>query len=126
MDHMKKDWEDELQWIQKGIHQEDGYITTISNHYLQDRLHNENYADRVFDELDIFWAIMNGRIVEGYDIGGHHGNRDPERIIVGPSLKEPWIVIAVALRLNSHFIVKTVFPVDRARYMRYVEDEDRP
>ncbi|MFB5268185.1 DUF4258 domain-containing protein [Paenibacillus enshidis] len=126
MDHMKKDWGDELQWIQKGIHQVDGYITTISNHYLQHRLQNDEYEDRIFDELDICWAIMNGRIVEGYDIGERNGNKDPERILIGPSLKEPWIVLAVVLRLDRHFIIKTVFPVDRERYQRYLENDERP
>ncbi|MNO69243.1 hypothetical protein D3C76_600940 [compost metagenome] len=59
---MKKYWPIELECIRKGVNHLEGYVTTISPHYMQDRYHNLDYPDRVFDELDIVWAIANGEI----------------------------------------------------------------
>lgn len=127
MDHMKSKWEEEMVWIQKGIRQQDGYLTTISKHYLTDRLANPDYPDRISNELDIYWAISNGFIVEGYDIGDNGNNSEPERIIIGPALSEDWCVLIIVLRLDNHFVIKTVFPVDRERYRQYVpRDNSQP
>ncbi|WP_217558866.1 hypothetical protein [Paenibacillus sp. GbtcB18] len=67
MDHMEKYWTEDLECIRKGVNKIGGYVTTISSHYLRDRLGNEAYPDRVFDEPDILWAITHRKIVEGYD-----------------------------------------------------------
>ncbi|MCC3378392.1 DUF4258 domain-containing protein [Paenibacillus farraposensis] len=126
MNHLKDMWEEEMVCIRKGIRQEDGYLTTISKHYLKDRLANPEYPDRVFNELDLFWAISNGFIVEGYDTGEHGNNSEPERIIIGPALSEDWCVVIVACKLDNHYVIKTVFPVDRKRYRKYLPTAERP
>lgn len=120
MDHMKKYWPKELECIRKGVNHLDGYVTTISPHYMQDRYHNPDYPDRVFDELDIVWAIANGEIVEGYDSGERGRNPEPERTIIGPSISGQWAVVIILMKTGNQFIVKTVFPVDRERYSKYI------
>ncbi len=120
MDHLRKYWPEELECIRKGVNRLEGYSTTISPHYINDRLHSRDYPDRVFDELDIVWAIANGEIVEGYDFGEKGRNQDPERVIIGPSISGTWCVVIILLKTEKQFIVKTVFPVDRARYKKYL------
>ncbi|MGV2967269.1 DUF4258 domain-containing protein [Paenibacillus sp. AGC30] len=125
MDHMQNYWLDEMERILKGVNKQDGYITTISRHYINDRLHNENYPDRVFDELDIVWAIAHGQIVEGFDSGDKGRNPEPERTIVGPAMSGDWIVAIVLLKTDKRFIVKTVFPVnDNPRYTKYIPNNE--
>ncbi|OME78620.1 hypothetical protein BK120_23055 [Paenibacillus sp. FSL A5-0031] len=127
MDHMKKYWSHELDCIRKGVNRQDGYQTTISPHYINDRFNNDSYADRVFSELDILWAISKGRIVEGYDSGenGRNGsnkgrNPEPERTIVGPAVSGDYCVVIVLMKTGTRFIVKTVFPADRDRYTKHI------
>ncbi|MFX3639849.1 MAG: DUF4258 domain-containing protein [Candidatus Pristimantibacillus sp.] len=125
MDHLKKYWSDELSCIRKGVNKLDGYETTISMHYLRDRFENPDYPDRVFDELDIVWAIVNGQIVEGFDSGDKGKNAEPERTIVGPSMSGDWTVVIVLMKTSKRFIVKTVFPVGSSpRYTKYIHDEN--
>lgn len=119
---MKKYWSEELECIRKGVNQIDGYVTTISPHYMNDRLGNEDYPDRTFDELDIVWAIAHGDIVEGYDSGENGRNLEPERIIVGPAVSGNWAVIVCLLKSGKQFIVKTVFPADRKRFTKHIPD----
>lgn len=52
MDHMKNRCAEEIECIRKGVNRIDGYSTTISPHYLNDRLKNDEYPDRIFDELN--------------------------------------------------------------------------
>lgn len=120
MDHRKEFWSKEMDCIRKGMERKDGYETTISKHYMLDRYGNDEYPDRVFDELDIFWAIAHGRIVEGFDRGEKGLNRDPERTIVGPAMSGDWAVAIVLIRNGKTFLIKTVFPADRERYTRYI------
>ncbi|GKS12797.1 hypothetical protein YDYSY3_37970 [Paenibacillus chitinolyticus] len=121
MDHMEKYWSEELERIRKGVNQIDGYTTTISPHYLRDRLGNDAYPDRVFDELDIVWAIAHGKIVEGFDSGEKGRNPEPERTILGPALSGEWTVVIVLMKTDKQFIVKTVFPVKGSpRYSKYI------
>lgn len=117
---MKKHWAAELESIRKGVNHLDGYITTISPHYMRDRYLNSEFPDRVFDELDILWAIANGNIVEGFDTGEKGRNPDPERTIIGPAVSGNWAVVIVLMKTGKKFTVKTVFPVDRERYSKYV------
>lgn len=122
MDHMQKYWSEELENIRKGINQLDGYETTISLHYLRDRYRNDDYADRIYDELDIVWAISNGQIVEGFDVGDKGRNPEPERTIVGPSMKGDQIVVISLMKTDKRFIIKTVFPVGtNPRYTKYLD-----
>lgn len=125
MDHMQKYWTEELEWIRKGVNKIDGFITTISPHYMRDRYGNNDYPDRVFDELDILWAIAHGQIVEGYDSGTKGRNPEPERTIVGPAMSGEWAVVIVLMRSGKQFIVKTVFPADRERYTKYIPDIEK-
>lgn len=118
---MKKYWQTEIECIRKGVNRLDGYMTTISSHYINDRLHNDAYPSRTFDELDILWAIANGRIVEGFDTGEKGRNPEPERTIVGPAISGEFCVVIVMLKTEMRFIVKTVFPVDNPRYAKYIE-----
>lgn len=120
MDHMKKYWPDELEWIRKGVNKLDGYLTTISPHYMNDRYGNDAYPDRVFDELDIVWAIANGQIVEGFDCGDKGRNSEPERTIVGPAMSGNFAVVIVLMKTPKRFIVKTVFPANGPRYTKYL------
>lgn len=121
MDHMQKYWSEELECILKGVNKIDGYITTISQHYMRDRYGNDEYPDRVFDELDIFWAIAHGRIVEGFDSGDKGRNPEPERTIVGPAMSNDWIVVIVLMKTAKRFIIKTVYPVNgNPRYTKYL------
>lgn len=124
MDHMKNYWSHELECIRKGVNRQDGYYTTISPHYINDRYKNEKYADRVFDELDILWAIAHGQIVEGFDSGDKGRNPEPERTLVGPAVSGDYCVVVVLMKTSSRFIVKTVFPVNKnPRYTKYVLTE---
>lgn len=132
MDHMKKYWPQELESIRKGINKQDGYETTISLHYINDRFHSDDYSDRVFNELDIFWAISHGEIVEGYDSGdnGRHGsnkgrNPEPERIIVGPAVSGDYCVVVVLMKTGTRYIIKTVFPADRDRYTKHIKSGNK-
>lgn len=121
MDHMQKFWLDEMERILKGVNKIDGYITTISPHYIHDRLNNPDYPNRIFDELDIVWAIAHGKIVEGFDSGEKGRNPEPERTVMGPATSGDWIVIIVLMKTDKRFIVKTVYPVNNnPRYMKYI------
>jgi hypothetical protein len=121
MDHMQKYWSKELECIRKGVNKLDGYITTISTHYMRDRYENNAYSDRVFDELDIVWAIANGHIVEGFDSGDKGRNPEPERTIIGPAMSGDWAVVIVLMKTANRFIVKTVFPAkNNPRYSKHI------
>jgi hypothetical protein len=120
LDHLRQYWVSEIECIRKGVNRLDGYETTISPHYLHDRYSNDQYPDRIYDELDIVWAISQGQIVEGYDSGQKGRNPQPERTIVGPSMKGDWAVVIVLLKSDKNFIIKTVFPADRERYAKYI------
>ncbi len=123
MDHMQKFWLDEMERILKGVNKIDGYITTISPHYINDRLNNPAYPNRIYDELDIVWAIAHGKIVEGYDSGEKGRNPEPERTVMGPATSGDWIVIIVLMKTDKRFIVKTVYPVNNnPRYTKYIPE----
>lgn len=123
MDHMQKFWLDEMQRILKGVNKIDGYITTISPHYINDRLKNPDYPNRIYDELDIVWAIAHGKIVEGFDSGEKGRNPEPERTVMGPATSGDWIVIIVLMKTDKRFIVKTVYPVNNnPRYTKYISE----
>ncbi len=123
MDHMQKFWLDEMERILKGVNKIDGYITTISPHYINDRLNNPDYPNRIYDELDIVWAIAHGKIVEGYDSGEKGRNPEPERTVMGPATSGDWIVIIVLMKTDKRFIVKTVYPVNNnPRYTKYIPE----
>ncbi|QQZ64619.1 DUF4258 domain-containing protein (plasmid) [Paenibacillus sonchi] len=121
MDHMKKYWPEEIECIRKGVNRLNGYLTTISSHYINDRLHNDAYPNRTFDELDILWAIAQGKIVEGFDSGEKGRNPEPERTIVGPSISGEFCVVIVLMKTSKRFVVKTVFPLNNPRYEKYLE-----
>ncbi|WP_336788365.1 DUF4258 domain-containing protein [Paenibacillus sp. MMO-177] len=120
MDHLKAYWPQEIECIRKGVNRQDGYLTLISPHYINDRLQNKDYPDRVFDELDIFWAISHGHIVEGYDSGDRGRNPEAERTIIGPAVSGNYCVVIVLIKTATRFIIKTVFPADRERYIKHI------
>lgn len=122
---MKKYWSEELQCILKGVNKLDGFVTTISTHYIKDRYENDEFPDRVYDELDIVWAIANGKIIEGFDSGGKGRNPEPERTILGQAMSGDWIVLIVLMKTAKRFIVKTVFPVNtNPRYTKHLPSGD--
>jgi hypothetical protein len=69
----------------------------------------------------ICWAIINGRIVEGFDTGDKGRNPEPERTIMGPAVSGDSMVVIVLMKRENTFIVKTVFPVkNNPRYTKYL------
>lgn len=110
-----------MEWIFKGVNKIDGYIIMIFFYYINDCLNNLDYFNWIYDEFDIVWVIVYGKIVEGYDLGEKGRNFEFEWIVMGLVIFGDWIVIIVLMKIDKCFIVKIVYLVNNnLRYMKYI------
>jgi len=118
MDYRKENWSYELECIRKAVNGGmDGFVIEIADHYLNDRLANEEYVNRTYTQIDIAVAIFNGRIIEGYSSEDNRrresrstGLVTPSRLILGKGLKGEWFIVVVGLLSSKHFKVVTCYP----------------
>lgn len=105
--HMQSEWDKELLEIRKCVTQ--GHV--LSSHIL-DRL-----EERGISIMDLVAAILQGEIVEGYDVAKYPNYRNPNMIrnLIGLDTQGRKIKIGIAIEFEgSQLIVKnltTVFDV---------------
>ncbi|WP_051889577.1 DUF4258 domain-containing protein [Lysinibacillus sphaericus] len=105
--HMQSEWDKELEEIKKCVKQ--GNV--LSSHIL-DRL-----EERGISIMDLVAAILQGEIVEGYDVAQYPNYRNPNMIrnLIGMDTQGRKLKIGVAIEFNgSQLIVRnltTVFDV---------------
>ncbi|MCM3130527.1 DUF4258 domain-containing protein (plasmid) [Paenibacillus urinalis] len=129
MDYRKENWSYELECFRKAVNGGvDGFIIEIADHYLNDRLDNEEYEDRTYTQIDIAVAIFNGKIIEGYSSEDNRiresrsmGLVTPSRLVLGKDLQGNWFIIVVGLLTSKHFKVVTCYPPGK-RHLPYIEN----
>lgn len=101
--HMEKNWPEEITEIRKAL--------KVTNKVRISVHGDERMEERNITELDIFMAIMEGQIIEGFDIGQYPGynNSEPQRTIAAKR-NNGVIIISIGIRKN-HYKIITVYQV---------------